>query len=535
MGIDSLELAERLRHCLLCAASALAIMSVQAAPLLPPDIAMPVSTAAAGDNLSSTVPVSLDAPQDADATGVYQQMARYLAAQQTFFVELASTTTISGAGKTKQTGGLSRVWYRRPDHVVWTTQSDISASAMATDGNNSTLYLPVLSKYMVSPVTGNADAAVAAMSAPYGMVVTGLFSSYTTASLEAVLTGSPRLQKDDFVLGVLCNHLKLPTRAGEVDLWIAQGPIPLPVKIASRMSIPASPGEDNAVQAETEVSFRWRVNVELPDSTFKLKLPETAVRTDKLGSPVVVASGDKIVIEPSAGKNKKSKSRKKSEPEKLRDSSNRDFDLAFDPPPNLNQAMGLPSALDSTVGGPVPSLAARQDDVVQQAIRSSVPDSVSSGASYQPAQQQSAPPPPSSSAKAPGYQLTMLNGQTVNLAAYRGKKAVVLDFWATWCGPCKQSMPVVSQVANAYRARGVEFFAVNMAEDAGQVQSFVQKQGLSIPVALDPTGQLAASFGVSGIPHLVIIGKDGTVKGTHTGADASLQQSLMRDLDVALR
>lgn len=506
-----------------------------AAPLLPPDVAMPVSTAAAGDSSDSSAPVSLDNPQDANATGVYQQMASYLAAQQTFFVEIASTTTISGAGKTKQSGGLSRVWYRRPDHVVWTTQSDISASAMATDGNNSTLYLPVLSKYMVSPVSGNADAAVAAMSAPYGMVVTGLFSSYTTASLEAVLTGEPRLQKDDFVLGVLCTHLKLPTSAGEVDLWIAQGPIPLPVKISSGMSIPASPGEDNAIDSITEVSFRWRVNVELPDSTFQLKLPETAVRTDRLGSPAVVASEEKIIIEPSTGKKKTAKQAKKSEPEKLRDSSNRAFDLAFDPPPNLNQAVGLPSALDPTVGGPVPSLAARPDNLVQQAIRGSAPDSVPSGASYQPAQQQSAPPPPSSSAQAPGYQLTLLNGQKVNLSSYRGKKAVVLDFWATWCGPCKQSMPVVSQVANAYRNRGVEFFAVNMAEDAGQIQSFVQQQGLSLPVALDPSGQLAAAFGVSGIPHLVIIGKDGTVKGTHTGADASLQQSLIRDLDVALR
>ncbi len=507
----------------------MAISPVYGAPLLLSDVAMPSS--GAGIAGSSAAVVSLDD----DASKLYAEMARHLASQSTFFVELASTTTVTGAGATKETGGLSRVWYRRPDHVVWTTQSDISASAMAIDGINCTLYLPVLSKYMVTPVSGNTDATVAAMSAPYGMVVTGLFSSNTTASLSAVLTGEPRLIKDDVVLGVPCNHLVLPTRAGDVDLWVAQGPIPLPVKISSTMTIPASPGEDNAISAKTEVSFRWRVNVELPDSTFQLKLPETAVRTDRLGSPAVVASESKIKIEKSTGKKKNSGQEKKSGTEKRRDSSNREFNLAFDPPPNLDRAVGLQSALDPVDSGVLPSLSESQNNVVQAAISGSKPDSVPSGASYQPAQQQSAPPPPSSAATTPGIRLSLLNGKTVDLASYRGKKAVVLDFWATWCGPCKQSLPVVGQVANAYRGRGVEFFAVNMAEDSAQIQSFVQKQGLSIPVGLDPSGQLAGAFGVTGIPHLVVIGKDGTVKGTHTGADPALQQNLMRDLDVALR
>lgn len=515
----------------LCAAVTAQMLCIRAQA---PDIAMPVSTASKSTLGPSTTPVSLDDVPTDGAGAVYRQMAEYLAAQKSFFVDISSTTTITGAGNYKPTGGISRVWYRRPNHIVWTTQSDIGASAMAIDGSNCTLYLPVLSRYMVTPVKNNPDVHLAAMSAPYGMVATSLFASDVRGALQGVLTGPPRLEKTEEVLGVQCRHLKLPTRAGEVDLWVAQGPIPLPVKISSSMSIPASPGEDNAIDSKTEVSFRWRVNVELPDSTFQLKLPDTAARTDRLGSPIKVASADASKKSSGAGSKSRSvgkPSKSESVPKKPRDSSGRTFDLAFDPPPSLNG--GLPSAFDSSSGENIPSL--RGNDVVQQAIRGSKPDAVPSGASYQPSQEQSAPPPPSSAAQSPSIQLSLLNGQTINLSNYRGKKAIVLDFWATWCGPCRQSMPVVNQLADVYRNRGVEFFAVNMAEDASQIQSFLQQQGISIPVAVDPYGQLAAAFGVSGIPHLVVIGRDGTVKGTHTGADSSLAHNLTRDLEIAIR
>lgn len=536
------DVAVGLRGGFIVALVGVALSCAQAAP---GDVALPISeipsgaqtTAAASDSSATAAPATLR--HGHSASDIFARMGRFLANQQTFFVEINSTTTITGSGKTRENGGLSRVWYRRPNHVVWTTQSDIGASALAVNGNSSTLYLPALSKYMVSPVVGAPDSQVAAMSAPYGMLVMSLFTSHTTRSLEAVLTGEPQLLADEKMLGVPCNHLKLPTRNGEVDLWIADGMIPLPVKITFGMSIPASPGEDNAIKSETEVSFRWRVNVDLPDSTFQLKLPETAVRADKLGSPVVVAK-----LRPhSDGPAKESKRKRREKSDDDGDSSRKDkrdandLGLAFEPPPDVNAPLRLRSALERSSAGNLPSLSGkdREDAIVRAAIRGSKPDAVPSGTSYQPQQDASAPPPPSSAAKSPGVHLTLLDGRQINLSDYRGEKAVVLDFWATWCGPCRQSMPVVGQMAQAWRGRGVEFFAVNMNEDVGEIRQFMQQNGVQIPVAVDPGGQLAKAFGVSGIPHLVVIGKDGTIKGTHTGADSSLRGSLMRDLAVAVR
>jgi thiol-disulfide isomerase/thioredoxin len=530
----------RLRIWLYCgAASFFVLMAHRGAFAQLADVALPIShSSAAGSAPSAATPVPALPRADARSpAAIYENMGRYLASQETFFVELNSTTTISGGAKSRQTGGLSRVWYRRPSHLVWTTQSDIGASAMAINGQTCTLYLPALSKYMETPLNGTPDSQMAAMAAPYGMLATSLFATNTTGALQAVLTGPPRALEDETMLGVPCNHLVLPTRSGETELWVASGMIPLPVKAVFGMSIPASPGENNAIESRTEVSFRWRVNVDLPDSTFQLKIPETAVKVDKLGSPVVVAQlKGKDRPKPDSGKKSSSKSsarsRSSSQPGKTAD--DKDLGLAFEPPPNLENPVALRSALERGNDATLPSLRG-EEDVVAAAIQGTKPDAVPSGASYQPARESQAPPPPSSAAKSPSVKISLLNGQTIDLGAYRGKKAVVLDFWATWCGPCRQSMPVVSQVAQAYRSRGVEFFAVNMAENYGDVQQFVQQQGLAVPVAMDPSGALASSFGVTGIPHLVVIGKDGTIKGTHTGADPSLRENLVRDLNVALQ
>lgn len=504
------------------------------------DVAMPISSA--GQEITSPTDASTSAAQATPAVAstsfeagarVYLRMARYLEEQQTFFVELASTSTISSAGQNKVSGGLSRVWYKRPGHIVWTNQSDIGASALAVEGAEATLFLPALDKYMVAPVTDESfDAQIAGMSAPFGVVASALFARDTLSALRQVVVSSPELVRSEMMLGVMCDRLKLPTRMGNVDLWVAQGPIPLPVQISSLMTIPASPGENNGVASRSDVSFRWKVNVELPDSTFKLKLPDTAVKVDKLGGPVVVAKLPVPDEKPKGKSSSRSRSREKETSSRTRagdtasQKGGKDFGLAFEPPPSL---------ATSSNGGNVPSLSGSGEDLVAAAIRSSRPDAVASGASYQPERTTKAPPAPSSSAQSPAVSLRMMDGKTVDLNSYRGRKAVVLDFWATWCGPCKQSMPVVSQVAQSYRARGVEFFAVNMAEDSAQVQKFIQDNGLGLAVALDADGRLARSFGVDGIPHLVVIGKDGTVKGTHTGADPRLGESLMRDLETAIR
>jgi thiol-disulfide isomerase/thioredoxin len=507
----------------------------------------PTSSSDSSPETSSANPVLQLAPSGIKSTpgsaeqppgvgdALYKAMANYLASQRSFFVEIVSTSTVSSGAMNHVNGSLSRVWFRRPDHVVWTTQGDVGSSALALDGTNATLYLPSLSKYTVKPMTGPADSQLVAMAVPYGLLTASLFCSDTTQSLASALSGEIQLQPDQYVLGVACRHLVVPTRSGTVHLWVAAGDIPLPVRMVSRMTIQASPGQENSIDSQTEVSFRWKVNVDLPDATFRLNLPATALKVDQLGGPIMIAALKSGEGKSSKKSSKSSKSRSRSSHSESRsENRNQKFDLAYAPPPDLAGPFPYSSNPNAGASGNVPSLSGAPDDVVASTLKSSKPETVPSGASYQPAKSEAAPPPPSTAARAPDLKLHLLNGKTMSLSSLRGK-AVVLDFWATWCGPCRQTMPVVAQVEQAYRNRGVEFFAVNMAEDAGTVQAFAKKNGLNIPIALDSEGRAASMFGVDGIPHLVVIGKNGTVTATHTGADPALGTSLTRDIDTALR
>lgn len=135
---------------------------------------------------------------------------------------------------------------------------------------------------------------------------------------------------------------------------------------------------------------------------------------------------------------------------------------------------------------------------------------------------------------APPALLTLLDGRQVALSSLRGKKVIVLDFWATWCGPCRRSLPLISQLAEAYQPKGVAFFAVDLQEQAGQVSEFLEKQPLAMPVALDSDGKVADQFQAAAIPQTVVIGKDGVVRAVHVGYKPNLDELLAPALDKLL-
>jgi peroxiredoxin len=111
---------------------------------------------------------------------------------------------------------------------------------------------------------------------------------------------------------------------------------------------------------------------------------------------------------------------------------------------------------------------------------------------------------------APDFTLKQLDGKSVTLSDLKGS-VVVLDFWATWCGPCRMGLPHINKVAKDRAADGVKVFAVNLQEDASQIQPFLQQNNLSLPVLLDSDGAVAEKYKAEAIPETVIIAKDGTV------------------------
>lgn len=96
---------------------------------------------------------------------------------------------------------------------------------------------------------------------------------------------------------------------------------------------------------------------------------------------------------------------------------------------------------------------------------------------------------------APDFSLVKLGGGTISLAEFRGKKPVVVDFWASWCPNCRRDMPKLNGFYEKYKDK-VEVIGVNLQEKESTVRDFIASQGISFPIALDPRGQASNAFGI---------------------------------------
>lgn len=136
---------------------------------------------------------------------------------------------------------------------------------------------------------------------------------------------------------------------------------------------------------------------------------------------------------------------------------------------------------------------------------------------------------------APDFKLPGLDGKTVALADLKGK-VVVLDMWATWCPPCRASLPHLDEFYQANKAAGVQVFAVNQAEEKDKVQAFVEKTKLVVPVLLDADGKVGESYKANAIPETVVIAKDGKVAKVFVGFDPnSTPEELHKVVDAELK
>lgn len=135
---------------------------------------------------------------------------------------------------------------------------------------------------------------------------------------------------------------------------------------------------------------------------------------------------------------------------------------------------------------------------------------------------------------APDFTLERLAEGEVRLSEHQGEEVVILDFWASWCGPCREGMPILEEVAKEYADKDVVMYAVNVAEEDAAAQGFLDEQEVDVNVVMDRDGAVSTQYQVQSIPTTVIVGKDGVIHKVHTGLHPQLGQMLRQDLDEAL-
>ena len=119
---------------------------------------------------------------------------------------------------------------------------------------------------------------------------------------------------------------------------------------------------------------------------------------------------------------------------------------------------------------------------------------------------------------APDLSLKTIDNQNIKLSDLKGK-VVVLDFWATWCPPCRESLPNLAKLSadSSLANRGLKVIAIHASQGADKAKGYVEDNHLPLTVALDLDGSAEQTYKVDGIPTTIVIGRDGTIQHTIVG------------------
>ena len=133
------------------------------------------------------------------------------------------------------------------------------------------------------------------------------------------------------------------------------------------------------------------------------------------------------------------------------------------------------------------------------------------------------------------FSLNALDGKKMNLADHIGKDAVLLDFWAVWCPPCRRSVPALADIAKEFGPRGLAVYAVNQQDSPDAVRNFLKSENANVTALMDPESVAGSLYGVTGIPKMILIDRNGTVVFVQTGYGPGSEHRIRKAVEAALK
>lgn len=140
----------------------------------------------------------------------------------------------------------------------------------------------------------------------------------------------------------------------------------------------------------------------------------------------------------------------------------------------------------------------------------------------------------SAKTQAPDFTLKSRDGKNVRLSDLRGQ-VVLLNFWASWCGPCRQEMPILDEIHNKYKNLGFSVLGVNLDAKSSKAINYLKDTPVSFPVLYDPKGEVSGQYGVQAMPSTVVIDKDGNVRYLHEGYKSGYEDDYRKQIKALMR
>jgi peroxiredoxin len=135
---------------------------------------------------------------------------------------------------------------------------------------------------------------------------------------------------------------------------------------------------------------------------------------------------------------------------------------------------------------------------------------------------------------APDFALKSSSGENLRLSEYRGD-VVMINFWATWCGPCRQEMPLLDELYARYQRVGFNLLGVNIDDDSRRAMQMVEELGINFPVLFDARKEVSELYEVEAMPVTVLVDREGTVRYIHHGYKPGYEDTYLDQIRSLLR